>query len=270
MHIISIINQKGGVGKTTTVTNLAYNLSRKKQRVLVLDCDPQGNASATLGKVSQFEQSRTIDQLFTDPDTNFSSTLTETKYDKIDLVPCNLDAASVGVALDGNDPVRFLGFKMKLEADKALAEKYDYILIDCPPQLDSIFLTNALIISNFYLIPIDAESSYALNGVQGLLKVVNKIRRTVNKNLTLLGVLLTMYDSRTKASAFVTQSVLSLFGREEVFDARVHRNTVIGRANIAGKCVCDFDDKCLGCANYRALAAEVIKRVEKLTTQPQE
>lgn len=263
MRIISVINQKGGVGKTTTVTNLAYSLTKKKQRVLVLDCDPQGNASATLGKVSQFEQPRTIDMILTNPEATFSSLLANSKYDKLDIVPCNLNASAVSLSVDANDPMRFIGFKTKLGMDKDLHTKYDFILIDCPPQIDSIFLTNALIMSTHFIIPIDAESSYALSGVQGLMKSVDKIRKAINKELSLLGVLLTMYDSRTKAAAFVSSAATSLFGAENLFDTRIHRNTVIGRANIAARCVCDFDEKCPGCSHYRALAGEVIARTAR-------
>lgn len=141
---------------------------------------------------------------------------------------------------------------------------FDYILVDCPPQIDSIFLNNAMVISDFYLIPIESESAYALSGVEPLLKVINKIV-TVNPKLRMLGALLTMMDQRTKAGRIIANSVKSYFHNENVFKTAIHRNTVVGRANIAGKCVCDFDETALGCRNYRDLAIEFMERIVKLS-----
>lgn len=265
MHIISIINHKGGVGKTTTVTNLAMTLSKKgKNNVLVVDCDPQGNASQTLGKVPQYEQPRTIEDLFTEKGMTFTNCAVESKYPGVDLIPNNLDASTMAVNLDMNDPIRFMGLRAKLDADPKARELYKFILIDCPPQIDSMFLVNALIVSQYFIIPIESESSYALSGVDALLRAVDKISGSINPNLRLLGALITMFDSRTKAGRLISDSVVAYFGLENVFRTKVHRNTAISRANIANRCICDYDPRALGCKNYRDLAKEVEQRIKKL------
>ncbi|WP_027185573.1 ParA family protein [Desulfovibrio inopinatus] len=260
MYITSIANQKGGVGKTTTTTNLSYNLSRRKKKVLVIDCDPQGNASQTLSKVSPFELEKNIGMLFSDGAT-FSSCAVPCKYEGIHLIPNNLNAGSITLSVDYNDPMRFIGFRTALERDIDFMKTFDYVLIDCPPQIDSLFLNNALVVSDFYIIPVEAGSAYALSGVDALLRVVNKIV-AVNPKLKLLGALLTLLDKRTKAGKIIANSVKAYFQPENVFKTQIHRNTVIERSNIAGRCICDFDESALGCRNYRDLATEFMDRIE--------
>lgn len=137
MHNTSVINQKGGVGKTTTTTNLAYGLSRLKETkgVLVVDCDPQGNASQTLGTKSQYEQDVTINDLLGNADLGVLDCVVETKYDKIDLIANNLDASSKTSLMDVNDPMRTVGLKFKISMDETVADKYDYVIFDCPLEL---------------------------------------------------------------------------------------------------------------------------------------
>ncbi len=258
-HIIALTNHKGGVGKTTTVCNLAYCLSRKKKTVLVMDCDPQGNASLTLGEIPPFEQEVTLADLFTDKNATLLSCATQSKYDNLDLIPNNLDAAALGGSLSLSDPKRFLGLKNKL--DEKAQKTYDYILLDCPPSIDSMFLVNALVIADFFIVPIDAESNYALSGVDSLLKAIEGVADSVNPSLQLLGALITLFDSRTTAAKFLIQAIEDYFGKEQVFTTRIHRNTAINKATMLNRTVCDYESRAAGCRHYRSLAREVEKRI---------
>lgn len=260
--IISIVNHKGGVGKTTTTINTAYALTKLKKKVLVVDADPQGNSSLTLGQLSPFEQPTTIEDLFMEKNMVFSTCAQPSKYENLDLVPSNIDASAMAARLSLSDPRRFMGLVNKL--DDVAKKKYDFILIDCPPSLDSIFIVNALIMSNFYIIPVEAESSYALSGVDSLLKAVEVLTENTNPKLILLGALLTMFDSRTIAARVVAETTTSYFGQKNIFKTRIHRNTAVSRANITNRCVCDLEPKSSGCQNYRGFAKELNEKVKKL------
>ena len=260
-HVIAFTNHKGGVGKTTTAINIAYTLTRQKKKVLLVDADPQGNASTTIGQVPAFEQPHTIAELLTDKGMQFSSCAVPSKYKNLDLIPSNINAASLNTMLSPSDPMRFIGFRHKF--DDAAKDRYDYILIDCPPTIDGPFLVNALVVSDFYVIPIEAESVYALAGVDALLKAIETITESTNPNLAMLGALITMYDARTQAGRYMSEAITDYF-QSKVFSTRISRNTAINKANMLGCCVCDMDSSTKGCKDYRALAHEIVKRIQEL------
>lgn len=259
-RVIAFTNHKGGVGKTTTAVNLAFALTMKRKKVLLVDADPQGNASSTLGEISPFEQQCTVRDLLVEKDSNFTSCAVATKYKNLDLIASNINAATVSVELSQSDPKRFIGFKTKF--DEAADKHYDYVFIDCPPAIDGPFLVNALILSDYYLIPIEAESVYALSGVDSLLKAVETLTEGVNESLSLLGALITMYDARNSAAKFMTETILDYFGEDTVFTTRISRNTSVNKANMLSRAVCDFEPKAQGCQDYRNLANELEKRIK--------
>lgn len=263
-HIIAFANHKGGVGKTTSTVNTAYALTLLGKTVLVLDADPQGNASTTLGSVSLFEQPKTSADLFTDKGSNFSNCAVPSRYEKLDLIPSNINVAGVASMLSLSDPKRFLCFKNKFDAEAD--KRYDYILVDCPPTIDGPFLVNSLVLAHSFIIPIEAESVYALAGVDALLKAVETLTEGINANISLLGALVTMYDSRTTAGKFMSEAIEEYFGPEMVFKARIRRTTAMNQANMLGKAVCDLDSRCIGCEDYMRLAREIVERVTNLET----
>lgn len=259
--IISLAIQKGGVGKTTTATTTAVALAELGKKVLVVDLDPQHNASITLGKIDPHEQPRTVGDLFVDKTAIFSTCTAQSKIKNVDLIPSNIELFAVGESLT-NDPRAIMGLKLKL--DQAARENYDIILLDCPPTLGGPFLMNALCISDYYLMPIDAESKYALKGVQQFQEVVETIQETVNPSLKFLGVLVTMFDGRTTVSAAMEESIRRFFG-EKVFKTVIHRNTAISKAHLADKTVINFDARTPGAKNYREFTKEFLQWLENDT-----
>lgn len=258
---IIFINHKGGVAKTTSVVNVAVALSKRlKKQILVIDADPQGNASLVLGTVSPYDQTKTLRDIFLDPTSTISTVAQPSKYDRVDLIPSNIMLSGLTVNLPTNDPRRFIALLQKM--DVAAKEKYAYILIDCPPSIDSIFITNALIACDYYIIPIEAESSFALAGVEDMLSAIKTMTSGTNSNIKLLGVLLTMFDSRTIASKVVADATRSFFSRENVFATVIPRNAAMSRANVMKMSVFELDPKAAGSQAYSELAKEIMSRIE--------
>ena len=196
--VVSIANQKGGVGKTTTAINLAAMLAKKGKKILLIDADPQGNATSGLGVEKNCEFS-TYDLLINDVE--IVNTLQKVNIKNLDLCPTNMSLAGAEVELVGTVGREY---RLKDKIDKA-KDNYDFIFIDCPPSLGLITL-NALTASNSVLIPVQCEY-FALEGVGELLKTVDLVRKYYNRNLTIEGAVLTMYDSRTKLSNQVVKEV---------------------------------------------------------------
>lgn len=255
--IISIANQKGGVGKTTTTITTAHALGELGKKVLVVDADPQHNASLILGKVTPYEQSRTIIELFTEPDVNFSTCAVGSKYKGVDLIPSHIDLFAFGESLGPSNPKNFVGLKNKL--DQAAMEYYDIIFIDCPPALGGPFLSNALVLSDYYLIPLESESYFALKGVQQFLEAAKTIRDTINPKLALLGVLITMADMRTNVSKAMVEAIQKFFTEKKVFKTIITRNTSINQASMARKTILDFDGRRSGAHDYQNFAKELLE-----------
>ena len=197
MKVISIINQKGGVGKTTTVINLASALSQQGKKILVIDLDPQGNATTGLGLSNTEKSNLTIYGILNGTMT-ISDVIKKTKFKNLDLIPSNVDLSGIEVETAGDNDRAFI-LRNKLTAylnDSRVL--YDYILIDCPPSL-SLLTVMALVSSNSLLVPLQTEF-FALEGLTQLMKTIERIKVNLNHDLTIQGILLTMYDRRNKLS----------------------------------------------------------------------
>lgn len=247
--VIAIANQKGGVGKTTTAINLSSLLAAAEKRTLLIDIDPQANSSSGL---SVNDQSPSVYEVLigTRP---VEEVIINTYMPFLDLLPSNINLVGAEIEMvDMDDRERLLR-----KALQKIDSSYDFVLIDCPPSLGLLTL-NALTSSNSVLIPVQCEY-FALEGLGQLLNTINIVKKHFNKDLTIEGVLLTMFDTRLRLSHQVAEEVRKYFG-DKVFDTIIHRNVRISEAPSYGKPVILYDAISSGSKNYMALAAEVIKR----------
>ena len=253
--IIAITNQKGGVGKTTTAINLATALATVDKKVLVIDFDPQGNASTGLG-VEQNEREKDIYSLLFDQN-NFSEAIKKTKIKNLDVIPASIDLSAAEIEL-ANMEEKTLKLRTLFQKNQFLAG-YDYIFIDCPPALGFLTL-NALGASDSVMIPLQCEF-FALEGVSHLMNTIQLVQQNINPELQIEGVLLTMYDKRNKLSELVDKDVRNCFG-DAVFNTVIPRNVRISEAPSHGKPVILYDLDCMGSQAYINLAAEFLTRNE--------
>lgn len=251
MHgkVISVANQKGGVGKTTTAINLSASLAVAEKKILVIDIDPQGNSSSGLS--FQNSQPSIYDLLVgTAP---FPETIVREVIPYLDLIPATIDLVGAEVELLDMNNREFI---LKERIDEARA-KYDFILIDCPPTL-GILTLNALVASDSVLIPVQCEY-FALEGLGQLLKTIKLVKDRFNKSLTIEGVILTMYDARLKLSEQVAEEVRKYF-EDKVYTTKIHRNVRVSEAPSFGKPVLMYDALSTGAKNYLDLAQEFLGR----------
>ena len=248
--IIAITNQKGGVGKTTTAINLSAAVAAKGKRVLLVDIDPQGNATSGVGKSGE-GVNNIYDVLI--GEAQAKDAVIATGFDALDLMPTAIELAGAEIEMVGMDDREHL-LKNALEGLRA---DYDYIFIDCPPSL-SLLTINALTAADSVLIPIQCEY-YALEGLGQLMNTVKLMRRKLNPTLRITGVLLTMFDSRTNLCAQVVQEVRAHF-TNEVFETMIPRNVRLSEAPSFGLPIHRYDARCIGSRAYAELAGEVIKR----------
>ena len=250
-RIIAIVNQKGGVGKTTTTINLAAALSLSGKRVLLLDMDPQGNASTGLA-ISRKLRGVSIYNVLVEG-TALKEAVKETRVKNLHIVPSHIDLSAAELEI-GSQAGRTTKLKTAIEP---LSGDYDYILIDCPPAL-GLLTVNALAASNSALVPLQCEF-YALEGLSQLLKTVEMAKASINPGLVIEGVMLTMYDKRNRLSGQVAEDVRTHLGRA-VFNTIIPRNVRIAEAPSFGQPVMMYDPDCVGSKAYMALADELLSR----------
>ncbi|MGN0954243.1 ParA family protein [Dialister sp.] len=248
--IISIINQKGGVGKTTTAVNLSAYLADKGYKTLLIDEDSQANSTSGLSKSVDFEKSL-YDVLLNE--VKPEDAVVKTAIHKLHLLPASIDLAGAEIEI-APLPDRESLLKRKIDS---LRKDYDYILIDCPPSLGLMTL-NALVASDSIIIPIQAEF-YALEGLSQLVKTVQVVSRKMNPRLHILGILLTMFDGRTNLSLQVAEEVKKYFG-SKVFRTVIPRTVKLSEAPSFGEPVLTYAPKSKGAEAYRKLCREVLKR----------
>ena len=253
--IIAIANQKGGVGKTTTTVNLAASLGVLEKKVLLIDADPQANATSGLGIDVENVEFGTYQLL--EHTKTAKETIIETDSPNLDLIPSHIDLVAIEIELVDKDEREY----MMKKAISHLRDSYDYILIDCAPSLGLLTL-NALTAADAVIIPIQCEY-FALEGLGKLLNTIKSIQKIHNPNLDIEGMLLTMYDSRLRLSNQVVEEVRKHFANM-VFDTIIQRNVRLSEAPSYGESIIKYDASSKGAANYLNLASEVVKKNKEI------
>ena len=253
-RVLAIANQKGGVGKTTTAINLGTALAAVGERVLILDCDPQGNASTGLGVPRAHRKTTLYDVLL--GDSPLSGAIVKTDVPGLDLAPADADLSGVEIEL-GTHPRRSYRLKEAVAGLTGQTEPYSYILIDCPPSLN-LLTVNAMTTADAVLVPLQCEF-FALEGLTQLMRTIDLVRGSLNPLLEIQGVVLTMYDRRNSLSDQVARDVRAHFG-DKVYDSVIPRNVRVSEAPSFGKPVLIYDLRCAGSQAYLRLAREVVVR----------
>ncbi len=251
--ILSLVNQKGGVGKTTSSVNIAVSMAAAEIRTLLIDFDPQANATTGVSNLIKKNNHTIYDVLMRGTDIN--KALISTKFDHLDVIISENDLVGAEIEL-----VNVMAREYQLKSlIKKLKRKYEYIIIDCPPSL-GLLTINALAASNAVLIPIQCEY-YALEGLGQLLNTIRLVQKHINPKLSIAGVLLTMYDSRLNLSKEVADEVREYF-EEKLFNTVIHRNVRLGEAPSFGKPALLYDANSTGAQNYLSLVEELLNRVK--------
>ncbi len=253
-RIISIFNQKGGVGKTTSVINLAAALGKQNKKVLVIDIDPQGNATSGLGIDKKNLQESIYDVIINNKD--MKAIIQKTSAENVDIVPSNVDLAGAEIELIEKKE-RELALKKSIDK---IRDNYDFIFIDCPPSLGLLSI-NGLSASDSVIIPIQCEY-YALEGVSQLMETIMLVKRGLNPSLEIEGVILSMFDGRTNISIQVVDEVKKYF-KGKVYTSIIPRNVRLAEAPSHGLSVIDYDTKSKGAEAYTELAEEFLYLLEE-------
>jgi len=260
-RVLAVANQKGGVGKTTTAINLGTALAAIGEEVLIIDLDPQGNASTGLGIDRRNRQHSTYDVLI--GEATLRDSIVPTAVPRLHLAPSTLDLSGLELEIG---QARDRAFRLRnalapLSTVAASQAKFTYVLVDCPPSLNLLTI-NAMAAANAILVPLQCEF-FALEGLSQLLKTVEQVRAQLNPDLTIHGVVLTMYDARNNLSGQVVADVREFMGRK-VYDTIIPRNVRVSEAPSYGKPVLVYDLKCSGSEAYLRLATEIIQREKEL------
>ena len=256
--IISIINQKGGVGKTTTVINLAAGLSLLKKKILVIDLDPQGNATTGLGLSNLENTDKTIYSVLNGTK-KIHEVIQKTKFDNLDLVTSNVDLSGLEVETAGDSRRSFILKEQITSYLNDSGASYSHILIDCPPSL-SLLTIMALVASNSLVVPLQTEF-FALEGLTQLMKTIERIKNNLNPELSIRGILLTMYDKRNKLSSQVEKEARDYF-KEKVYSTVIPRNVRLSEAPSHGVPVLIYDKSCPGSKSYFSFTDEFLRKKE--------
>lgn len=253
-RVIAVTNQKGGVGKTTTAINLSAALAELGKRVLLVDIDPQGNATGGVG-VKKKKLKKTIYDLIVG-DATIKECIISDVYKNFSLLPSSVDLAAAEIELIGIDHKEFI----LSDAIKDVEDEYDYVIIDCPPSLNLLAI-NAMTTATSAIVPIQCEY-YALEGLSQLLHTISLVKERLNPELEMEGVVFTMYDARTNLSLQVVENVKKNL-KENVYKTIIPRNVRLAEAPSHGLPITEYDEKSAGAESYRLLAEEVIHKGEE-------
>ena len=253
-RIIAIANQKGGVGKTTTAINLSACLAEAGKRVLMLDCDPQGNATSGLGVNKNTAEITSYDILI--GEATAEEAIVHTEYDGLDIIPSNINLSGAEIELIGVEQKEYILQKQIYP----LRDRYDFIIIDCPPSLNMLTV-NAMTTADTVLVPIQCEY-YALEGLSQLIHTINLVNKRLNPRLKMEGVVFTMYDARTNLSLQVVENVKANL-KQTIYKTIIPRNVRLAEAPSHGMPINVYDSRSAGAESYRLLAEEVIEQVEE-------
>jgi len=250
-HTVCVVNQKGGVGKTTTAINFAAAIAVKKFKTLIVDCDPQANATTGLG-IDKKNLNNTLYNLLIE-NQNAADIIFDTEIDTLKIIPSRMELIGFEIEML-NNPNRENLLKDIL---KSIDYMFDYIVIDCPPSLN-LLTVNAMTAANSLLIPIQSEF-YALEGLSQLLETVKRIKIKLNPNLIILGILLTMFDKRTNLSRQVLEEAEKYFS-DLIFKAKIPRNVSLGEAPSFGQSIITYAPDSIGAQSYSALTDEILNK----------
>ena len=260
--IISVINQKGGVGKTTTVINLAAGLSLQGKKVLVIDLDPQGNATTGLGLSNLENSDKTIYSVLNGT-RKISEVIQKTQFENLNLITSNVDLSGLEIETASDSKRAFILKNHLMAYLNDSGASYSHILIDCPPSL-SLLTIMALVASNSLVVPLQAEF-FALEGLTQLMKTIERIKNNLNQNLNIRGILLTMYDKRNKLSGQVENEARDYF-KEKVYQTVVPRNVRLSEAPSHGVPVLIYDKTCPGSKSYFSFTEEFLNQEKLMET----
>ena len=260
--ILSIINQKGGVGKTTTVINLAAGLSMKGKKILVIDLDPQGNATTGLGLSNTESSDQTIYNVLNGKK-KISEVIRKTNIENLNLITSNVDLSGLEIETAGDTRRAFILKDQIMAYLNDSRASYDYVLIDCPPSL-SLLTIMALVASNSLVVPLQTEF-FALEGLTQLMKTIERIKNNLNPELTIKGILLTMYDKRNKLSSEVEKEARDFF-KNKVYETVVPRNVRLSEAPSHGVPVLIYDKTCPGSKSYFNFSEEFLTQEKIMET----
>lgn len=253
-RVIAVANQKGGVGKSTTAINLSACLAEKGKRVLIIDVDPQGNATSGLG-VDKNSAETTLYELMLG-EVEIEQVLVKNVIDNLDLIPSNINLSGAEIELLEIEDKEYV----LRNSISQVRDSYDYIIMDCPPSLNMLTI-NALTASNSVIVPIQCEY-YALEGLSQLIQTIELVKDRLNESLYIEGIVFTMYDARTNLSMQVVENVKSHL-QQHIYNTVIPRNVRLAEAPSYGEPVILYDSKSTGAESYRALAGEVMSREEE-------